>query len=1202
MSGIPPPNMAGSARATPQQMAATLQHPTTSMDQLGNFPTYNGHSVSWGNQQQQQQQNNQDAVYASYNAPRFANQQQHYAHSQQNGMAMSHASQAQQMMANSSSASQNGMAMSGAHQPQQAMSNSSFAPQNVNGMSGTSQGQQMMANSSSAPQNANTASTPLVVSSQMFRLPTQRPSATPAMANSGAVNGSLNQNSMGSAQHFTGNAQPFMGNNQGQYAQASYGHVQNHMAMNNMHMAQNGFGGMQTSFMGNGQASSMGNAQSFHPMANVHPNFMGNPQAQFNNGFMPGSAPNPMMNHDQSQAQFMANMQALRMGAGQGAAHNMPGNFQSMPSVSMSNVQSYGHMNAQDAQGFQPQTPSSGLNAAAASFAPTQGDVASQQQSSVQTAVPFSSQTGLHETPQMAQMAQMGMQGNAQTQHATPQAKQKATTKRSPAAQPNSTTPKRRNKPVNDTFMQKANNKMRSCTPAMCDPAMGKLVRRVSDIATGDTLPQDIEVVSMACRKQPEHPVVGYLTNPEDYPITPPQTSPAEQAATPQDSLTEQLIQQHPITPPQSSPAEQLTQQSAQQPLQLPVPSRAPSVGELSSLFVSEEHTSPSTQAQLNAVDSHVAASVIEESVRQSIEVDKPLKLTKREKELRRAEAAGEIVPPSARRIVRLERDDPRLQHDADGSPIQPPPTPYTVFYVPPIGELSPDVISRQTIEFIMSHMTDKASGNKPKAKVKTKDKPKPKPKSKSKATTKAVNQKNADGKLTTYPSDTITVKKRRNATTAATTADASQAGATDTATLTGAAPLDNNNNINEHVGFPESSLDDFPLSDHAFSNNNGVVAQPNTVFTAPRPNTVFTAPQPNTVFTAPQPDAVFVAPEPSTFVTAPQPNTAFAAPASAPSFPESQHQTAAEVGDVSESSTVNDLNLAQFSTAQDAPTDYGYGPQFTSEPTPEPTNTAMPVVDTLVDPALAEPTTVQQNQQMRNVSDGLSQGATEQSSTDGPSLEDQILAQTLTAFLESGESEPNDAALFTAPESSTASQVSVVTEPSVESHPNVCETSESDLVNENSSDKPTDSPSDLEAAPSDTAVILPETESSLDDHISVCESPDSDLFSLFNEIPSDEPSDIPSALADGPSAPTDVPSVLTDDIFDDAFFFPDGEPAEEFSYMAFLDEPLPGLFNTDPTDPVTGAHKRKAGEDGGAEPNKKARTIAPATLLALPQ
>ncbi|PTD07913.1 hypothetical protein FCULG_00006894 [Fusarium culmorum] len=1151
MPGIPPPNMAGSAQATPQQMAATLQHPTTSMDQLGNFPTYNGHSVSWGNQQQQQQQqqqNHQDAVYASYNTPPFANQQQHYAHSQQNRMAMSHASQAQQMM-----------------------SNSSFAPQ-----------------------NANTASTPLVVSSQMFRLPTQRPSATPAMANSGAVNGSLNQNSMGSAQHFTGNAQTFMGNNQGQYAQTSYGHVQSHMAMN-------GFGGMQTPFMGNGQASSMGNAQSFHPMGNVHPKFMGNPQAQSNNGFMPGGAPNPMMNYGQSQTQFMANMQAPRMGAGQGAAHNMPGNFQSMPSASMSNVQSYGHMNVQHAQGFQPQTPSSGLNAATAPFAPTQGDVASQQQASAQAAVPFSSQTGLRETPQMAQM---GMQDNAQTQHATPQAKQKATTKRSRAAQPDSTTPKRRNKPVNDTFMQKANNKTRSCTPAMCDPAMGKLVRRVSDIATGDTLPQDIKVVSMACRKQPEHPVVGYLTNPEDYPITPPQTSPAEQAATPHDSLTEQLIQQHPITPPQSSPAEQLTQQSAQQPLQLPVPSRAPSVGELSSLFVSEQHTSPSTQAQLNAVDSHVAASVIEESVRQSIEVDKPLKLTKREKELRRAEAAGEIVPPSARRIVRLERDDPRLQRDADGNPIQPPPTPYTgkyssafprvttdanhfiqVFYLPPIGELSPDVISRQTIEFIMSHMTDKASGNKPKAKVKTKEKPKAKPKSKSKATTKAVNQKNADGKLTTYPSDTITVKKRRNATTAATTADASQAGATDTATLTGAAPLDNNN-INEH-----SSLDDFPFSDHAFSNNNGVVAQPNTAFTAA------------------QSDAVFVAPEPSTFVTAAQPNTSFAAPASAPSFPESQHQTAAEVGDASESSTVNDLNLAQSSTAQDAPTDYGYGPQFTSELTPEPTNTVMPVVDTLVDPALAEPTTVQQNQQMRNVSDGLSQGATEQSSIDEPSLEDQILAQTLTAFLKSGESEPNDAALFTAPESFTASQVSVVTEPSVESHPNVCETPELDLVNENSSDKPTDSPSDLEAAPSNTAVILPETESSLDDHISVCESPDSDLFSLFNEIPSDEPSDIPSTSADGPSASTDVPSVLTDgpsvladDIFDDAFFFPDGEPAAEFSYMAFLYEPLPGLFNTDPTDPVTGAHKRKAGEDGGAEPNKKARTIAPATLLALPQ
>ncbi|VTO82145.1 unnamed protein product [Fusarium graminearum] len=1150
MSGIPPPNMAGSARATPQQMAATLQHPTTSMDQLGNFPTYNGHSVSWENQQQ----NHHDAVYASYNTPRFANQQQNYAHSQQNGMAMSHASQAQQMMANSSS----------------------------------------------APQNANMASTPLVVSSQMFRLPTQRPSATPAMANSGAVNGSLNQNSMGSAQRFTGNAQPFMGNNQGQYAQASYGHVQNHMA-------QNGFGGMQAPFMGNGQASSMGDAQSFHPMANIHPNFMGNPQAQFNNGFMPGGTPNLMMNYGQSQTQFMANMQAPRMGAGQGAAHNMPGNFQSRPSASMSNLQSYGHMNAQHGQGFQPQTPSSGLNAAAAPFAPTQGDVASQQQASAQAAVPFSSQMGLHENPQMAQM---GMQDSAQTQHATPQAKQKATTKRSRAAQPDSTTPKRRNKPVNDTFMQKANNKMRSCTPAM-----GKLVRRVSDIATGDTLPQDIKVVSMACRKQPEHPVVGYLTNPEDYPITPPQTSPAEQAATPQDSLTEQLIQQHPITPPQSSPAEHLTQQSAQQPLQLPVPSRAPSVGELSSLFVSEEHTSPSIQAQLNAVDSHVAASVIEESVRQSIEVDKPLKLTKREKELRRAEAVGEIVPPSARRIVRLERDDPRLQRDADGNPIQPPPTPYTgkyssafprvttdanhfikVFYVPPIGELSPDAISRQTIEFIMSHMTDKESGNKPKAKVKTKDKPKPKPKSKSKATTKAVNQKNADGKLTTYPSDTITVKKRRNAKTAATTADASQVGATDAGTisdatdtaLTGAVPLDNHN-INEHVGFPESSLDDFPLSDHAFGNNNGVVSQP---------------------------DAVFVAPEPCTFFTAAQPNTAFAAPASAPSFPESQHQTAAEVGDVPESSTVNDINLAQSGTAQDAPTDYGYGPQFTSEPIPEPTNTAMPVVDTLVDPTLAEPTTVQQNQQMRNVSDGLSQGATEQLSIDGPSLEDQILAQTLTAFLKSGESEPNDAVLFTAPESSTASQVSVVTEPSVESHPNVCETPESDLINENSSDKPTDSPSDSEAAPSDTAVILPETESSLDDHISVCESPDSDLFSLFNKIPSDEPSDIPSASADGPSASTNVPSVLTDapsvladDIFDDAFFFPDGEPAAEFSYMAFLDEPLPGLFNTDPTDPVndrleikTGAHKRKAGEDGGAEPNKKARTIAPATLLARPQ
>ncbi|GKU05033.1 hypothetical protein FLAG1_02000 [Fusarium langsethiae] len=706
--------MAGPALGTPHQSASATPQSPASMDQPIN-PLFcgNWNGISQGNQQQ-------NTPSVSLNASQFGSQQQ-FAQGMQ------------------------------------------YTP----AMSGNSQAQQMTANSSFTAQNANIASAPLVVSSQMFRRPssvTQRSSATPQMANSGV--GSLTSNQSPPMP----NAQPLMGNSQGQYMQPSFSNAQYPMAMDNMYMMQNGIGGMQHPFMGNSQASFMGNAQPHHLMGNFQPAPMRNSQAQFTSGFMSAGAPNSFMGYGQPQTQFMANMQASHMGTGQSAAHNMsmpygnmPGNFQNMQP--MSNVQPYGHISGQRAQGFQLQTPSPSLNAAAPSFFPTQGDTVSQQQAAPQANMPLQPQMGMMQTPRAAPMA---MQTSPQTNGAAQKSNKKRTTKRSGATKADNA-PKRRNKPVNNTFMQKANNSTRARTPGM-----GKVMDRLGDIARGETLPPNVGGdMDMTPRPMPKHQVFDYLRNPAEHPTIP------------QDYSTEQLTQQHLMTPPPSSPVEQLVQQSAQQPLQLPDSSQALYVGEISSQSGPEEHTSPPTQPQLNAVGEPSAASKGEEN--------KPPVLTKKEKWLRQAEAEGRTIPPSRRRVVRIERDDPRLVLSENGQLISPKSNMYTgqsccasfsmstdtdhehtVYYVPPIGEISPDMISRDLMDFLLQKMNpENAAENN--AKTNGKKTTKKASKSRSEASTDAVGEKNGGQKLTENPTGEVTVSERLNTTAAATTTDASE-------------------------------------------------------------------------------------------------------------------------------------------------------------------------------------------------------------------------------------------------------------------------------------------------------------------------------------------------------------------------------------------------------------------------------------------
>ncbi|RGP64656.1 hypothetical protein FSPOR_7801 [Fusarium sporotrichioides] len=1032
--------MAGPALGTPHQSASATpqvslssqlrrqdekstnissQQSPASMDQPIN-PLFcgNWNRISQGNQQQ-------NTPSVSPNALQFGSQQQ-FA----------------QGMQNTPSVSVNAAQFSNQQQSAQGMQ---YAP----AMSGNSQAQQMTANSSSTAQNANLASAPLVVSSQMFRRPssvTQRSSATPQMANSGVGSLTSNQSPMP-------NAQPLMGNNQGQYMQPSFSNAQNPMAMNNMYMMQNGIGGMQQPFMGNGQASFMGNAQPHHLMGNFQPAPKGNSQAQFTNGFMSAGAPNSFMGYGQPQTQFTANMQASHMGTGQSAAHNMsmpygnmPGNFQNMQS--MSNVQPYGHINGQWAQSFQLQTPSPSLNAAAPSFFPTQGDAVSQQQPAPQANMPLQPQMGMMQTPRAAPMA---MQTSTQTNGAA----QKSNKKRSGAAKADNA-PKRRNKPVNNTFMQKANNSTRARTPGM-----GKVMDRLGDIARGETLPPNVGGdMDMTPRPMPKHQVFDYLRNT------------AENPTIPQDYSTEQLTQQHLMTPPPSSPVEQLVQQSVQQPLQLPDSSQAPSVGEISSQSGSEEHTSPPTQPQLNAVGGPSAASKGEEN--------KPPVLTKKEKWLRQAEAEGRTIPPSRRRVVRIERDDPRLVLGENGQLISPKSNMYTgqscyasfsmstdadrehtVYYVPPIGEISPDMISRDLMDFLLQKMNpENAAENN--AKTNGKKTTKKASKSRSEASTNAVGEKNGGQKLTENPTGEVTVSERPNTTAAATTTDASQVGATDPITTS----------------------------------------------------------------------------------------------------------------DASEPFTVNPFDPTLSSTIQDAPMDYGYGSQFTSEPTAEPASTAIAVCNDVIDPALTEPAELQQDQHMPKVSDDLTMEQPVPATTEVSSNEEFMMSfaqlQQFNAITEDG---PSGSAFLTAPESSTASPTSAETESSVGNHNIARETPESDFFNGSSIDKPNGSPSEMADAPSDVGMTLPEAESSLKGDITSSESPKSDTFSLLDNIPSGEPDEFLFDVADSHKS-------FEDFLGDDVIFFTDDKSVSGHatsSYASCLEEPVPGLFNADPTDPANAHLVNKA-------------------------
>jgi hypothetical protein len=953
---------AGSAQGTPQQRASTglqvtdsselsshvgkstnisSQLPTTSMDQLGNFPHFtNQHEFSQGRVSSQSLISNN---HISLTSPPLLQHQQNTPSVLPNAAQLGNQ---QQQFAQGNVSSQSFFA------PNDSFRQHFSLQQNAPTMLGSSQVQQMMVNSSSVPQNVNTTpTTPLVVSSQMCRQPQkakQTPSATPMTANFGGENLSLNQASMG---------QSFVGNNQAQYMQAPLANVQNPMGMNNMYMAggmQNAFGGMQPSLVGNGQPYSMGpySMGNVQPnfMGNFQPNFMGNAQAQFNNNFMTDGAPNPVMVHDQDQTQFMTNAQ----GFGQPAAPNTfsPNGWMSvdahgMQSPSMSNVQAPSQNNAQQAQAqaSQSQAPSSGLSATATPFIPAQVNAGLQQRVSPQAiTAPQIQMSREHQAPQMIQMVmqqqtpQMPMrrqtlwmamqQQTPQRQQATKKGTQKRNPKRNRATQLGPDASKRRMISIDNASMSNLNS-TRISSP------MNILQDRMMYIHSGGTLPQHAVKMSRSDPK-PQHVLGQYLAEPGQHPTT-------------------------------TSPTQQPTQQPAQQPLQLP----ASSIGQVSNRVASEEdHQNPPSTRPASG-----QRPAIPDEEDERMEDSEQPRLSKKELYLRQAQAEGRTIPPSQRRIVRFERDDVRLERDENGEPITPESDMYNgkhldalvlkstdpdyrtkVYYVAPSTEITKEVIDQYVKEFQQekaARLAQEAAENNDAASTSTSNKAKnkttkSKAKAKAKPSTKQGN-KNDEGKLTMKPAEKITVNKRRQSTSTAltTTSASSQAVGTDTMTVPNAAHISTHPDAITH-------------------NSNAVVAQPNF-------------------------------------------NIDFTSPAPAPYLFESTSQTVPEVGDAAEPSTASDSDLTQPNSVQG---------ERSSPSTFQSTETITASFDTLVDPALTEVPEVQQNQQMRQVSNDLSQGILQQPPTAAPEVPVEVLLLNVLRELAEQEESPS-ASPTTAPDPS---------------------------------------------------------------------------------------------------------------------------------------------------------------------------------------
>ena len=485
--------------------------------------------------------------------------------------------------------------------------------------------QQKMGESLSASQNANAAvSTPVIVSSRQFS-PTQQAYKTPSPSTPSEVaiaspeNLLLNQASVD-------NIQSFMTSNQVQGMQTLFAYPRNHMGVNGMPM----MGGMQTGSM----------SMQSHSMDYVQNQYATNP--------MMGYPPSSVMGYGQNQPQSIANSKAFLGASGMYGANSM----QNMQSSCMIGVQHPFQNNAQQVQGYHPHM-SSTLRPTATPFTPSQGNLAEPQQMAYPAATQFQGQglvcgplatlqhaqgfqhtpitrnDGMHQTPQSTQVSpasHLTMQQSPQKQCSMKKPIRKQSPKRGRATQPGQNAPKRRCKPSDNTVLSKS-NEFKTGSP------MSRVQSAMCRVAYGKTIPQGVKHVDMTAKPKPDIPIADYLGQPQQLPISSPS-----------------LEVQQPTSPTKI------------------VQSRIPSIELISSQLTSRHRAfTPPTPTSVQPLPTSHA----QPSANTKEKTDK-YPLSDKEKTIRDAEARNAPIPPSQRRLVRYERDDPRLQRDSNGEPITP--------------------------------------------------------------------------------------------------------------------------------------------------------------------------------------------------------------------------------------------------------------------------------------------------------------------------------------------------------------------------------------------------------------------------------------------------------------------------------------------------------------------------------------------------
>ncbi|RBR09800.1 uncharacterized protein FIESC28_09729 [Fusarium coffeatum] len=591
--------------------------------------------------------------------------------------------------------------------------------------------QQKMGESLSASHNANAAvSPPVVVSSRQFS-PTQQAYKTPSpstpseVANASPKNLLLNQASVD-------NIQTFMTSNQAQGMQIPFAYPRNHMGVNGMPM----MGGMQTGSMSM-QSPSMDYVQ-----------------YQYANNPMMGYPPGSMMGYGQNQPQSIANSQAFLGASGMYGANSM----QNIQSSCMIGVQHPFQNNAQQVQGYHPHV-SSTLRPTATPFTPSQGNLAEPQQMAYPAAKQFQGQglvcgplatlqhaqgpqhtpvtrkDGMHQTLQATQVSptsHLTMQQSPQGQCSMRKPIRKQSPKRGRATQSAQNVPKRRCKPSDNTVLTKS-NELKTGSP------MSRVQSAMCRVAYGKTIPQGVKHMEMTAKPKPDISIADYLGQPQQLPISSPS-----------------LEVQQPTSPTKI------------------VQSRTPSIELISSQLTSRHHAlTPPTPPSVQPLPTSPA----QHSANTKEKADK-YPLSDKEKTIRDAEARNAPIPPSQRRLVRYERDDPRLQRDSNGEPITPEADMYNVYFVAPPTEISMDTINELVASFRREKQQKQATnaagndGNSKTKAAKSKSKPlltpTPTPRAKKGRQNKGVR------KLTSESAEKITVNKRNKAITTVSTLSAS--------------------------------------------------------------------------------------------------------------------------------------------------------------------------------------------------------------------------------------------------------------------------------------------------------------------------------------------------------------------------------------------------------------------------------------------